>query len=81
MPSLPPFDTYKELPNGVWFRANFTIAVDRPPFGLDDTTWDDHDCATHYVPAIEDATTLDVPEFVLTAGAANTSEPYYLVAG
>ncbi|KFM28731.1 Lipase [Auxenochlorella protothecoides] len=81
VPSLPPIDDYRPLPDGVWFRANYSIAVDRPPFGLGDTSWDDHDCERLYVPSIMNATRLDVPQFVLDLPGANASLPEYATAG
>lgn len=78
VPSLPPLDSYHQVPDGVWFRANYTLAINRPPFGLDDTTWDDHDCEDLYVPAIDNATTLLAPGFLADANVSEASLPFYI---
>lgn len=80
VPSLPPLDSYHQLPDGVWFRANYTIAINRPPFGLDDTTWDDHDCENLYVPAIMNATKIEAPGYITTNSVESASLPSYVDA-
>ncbi|GAB4818528.1 hypothetical protein N2152v2_005574 [Parachlorella kessleri] len=70
VPSLPPFDSFHQVPEGLWLRDDLVLLQDRPSLTVKQTTWDDHSCGTLYVPQVEAAQAVTVPGFVYNATAA-----------
>ncbi|PSC68968.1 alpha beta-hydrolase [Micractinium conductrix] len=67
VPSLPPFDSYRQVPLPIWLLdGDLALLQERPPLGLEELTWDDHHCDVTYVPALTNATALSVPSWLVS---------------
>ncbi|KAL4422239.1 hypothetical protein ABPG77_009714 [Micractinium sp. CCAP 211/92] len=70
VPELPPFDSFRQVPQGMWLRDDLVLLQDRPQLPQDLLTWNDHHCDQLYVPQILNATAVTVPGFIYTTGPA-----------
>ncbi|KAL4443454.1 hypothetical protein ABPG75_011191 [Micractinium tetrahymenae] len=70
VPELPPFDSFRQVPHGMWLRDDLVLLQDRPQLPHDLLTWNDHHCDQLYVPQILNATAVTVPGFIYTTGPA-----------
>lgn len=65
VPSTPAGFDYTDVPGGkMWITGGAILMQDRPEMSLLDLSWEDHNCDTKYVPALQSIPTVSVPAWV-----------------
>ncbi|KAL4538405.1 hypothetical protein Ndes2526B_g03291 [Nannochloris sp. 'desiccata'] len=71
VPAVPPLPGYVYTRQPIWItrqlNGNFSVLLNpRPDVSLSETTWYDHWCEVFYYPILQNATSIGVPNWVIT---------------